>query len=53
MRKRILSILLALALCLSLLPTTAWAAEDEEDTSVLLTANEDDTPNGTGTAGDP
>ena len=28
MKRRILSILLALALCLTLLPTAAWAADD-------------------------
>ena len=28
MKKRILSVLMALALCLTLLPAPAWAAED-------------------------
>ena len=31
MKKRLLSVLLVMSLCLSLLPTTVWAVEDEED----------------------
>jgi hypothetical protein len=31
MKKRILSIITVLALCLSLLPTTAWAVTEDDD----------------------
>ncbi|MEI3140631.1 MAG: hypothetical protein V8S34_03090 [Lawsonibacter sp.] len=31
MKKRLLSVLLVMSLCLSLLPMTVWAVEDEED----------------------
>ena len=48
MKKRIISILCALALCLGLLPTTAWAANDpvayltwSEEQSKLVTATRD------------
>ena len=34
MKRRLLSISLALALCLTLLPTAAWAAGDEFDSDV-------------------
>lgn len=33
MKKKALSLLLTLALCLSLLPTAAWATEDEGESS--------------------
>ena len=31
MKKRVLSMLMALALCLTLLPAPAWAAEDTQE----------------------
>ena len=43
MKKRILSLLMALALCLSLLPTMAWATETHTNHNDIATAWEDST----------
>ena len=54
MKKRLLSVLLAMSLCFSLLPTTVWAEEDEDSllgdpekgpkSEVSLTVKKDGTP---------
>ena len=40
MKKKALSLLLTLALCLSLLPTAAWATEDEGGSSPAAQSGE-------------
>lgn len=45
MKKRILSVLMALALCLTLLPAPAWAAEDTlEGGTIVQEEQEEATP---------
>ena len=36
MKKRVLSMLMTLALCLTLLPTPAWAAEDAPEGGAIV-----------------
>lgn len=49
MKKRILSVLMALALCLTLLPAPAWAAEDTlEGGTIVQEEQEEATTEGNG-----
>ena len=46
MKKRLLSVLLVMSLCLSLLPTTVWALDGDEergDDSVVMLTHESET----------
>ena len=43
MKKRILSVLMALALCLTLLPAPAWAAEDTLEGGTIVQEEQEET----------
>ena len=43
MKKRVLSMLMALALCLTLLPAPAWAAEDTLEGGTIVQEEQEET----------